>query len=206
MTFFLRLFLLYLLFSACCSCENRSVIPLTKKHSFLDTIIANGAKVTYQFKEKDSLCFMTVSLNQKATRTDRFYYTKNDMRMIPKVMYVGNNELFFICGSGFTYRNVFRYFVSENKLKKTETPFDHLADQATIHSYFPYLKGNHVCVLVQDKEGHFKTVDTQKEVTLGKSSEITVTNDEIWIQQVREKDVKIHFKHLLFKTKSNEKK
>jgi len=61
-------------------------------------------------------------------------------------------------------------------------------------------------VLVQDKEGHFKTVHTQKEVILGKSSEITVTNDEIWIQQVREKDVKIHFKHLLFKTKSNEKK
>lgn len=206
MTFFLRLFLLYGLFSACCSCENRSVIPITKKHSFLDTILANGAKVMYQFNEKDSLCFMTVTLNQKATRTDQFYYTKNDLRMVPKVMYAGNNELFFLCGSGFTYRNVFRYFVAENKLKKTETPFNHLAIQDSIHSYFPYLKGNHLCVLVQDKEGHFKTVDTQKEVILGKSSEITVTNDEIWIQQVREKDVKIHFKHLLFKTKSNEKK
>lgn len=206
MTFFLRLFLLYVLLSACCSCENRSVISLTKKHSFLDTILANGAKVTYQFKEKDSLCFMTVTLNQKATRTDRFYYDKNDLRMIPKVMYVGNDELFFICGSGFTYRNVFRYFVAANKLKKTETPFNHLAIQDSIHSYFPYLKGNHLCVLVQDEEGHFKTVDTQKEVILGKSSEITVTNDEIWIQQVREKDEKIHFKQLLFKTRSNEKK
>ena len=172
----------------------------------MDTILANGAKVTYEFKEKDSLCFMTVTLKQKATRTDRFYYDKNDLRMIPKVLYVGNDELFFICGSGFTFRNVFRYFVAANKLEKTETSFDHLVVQDTIHSYFPYLKGNHLCVLVQDKEGHFKTVDTQKEVTLGKSSEITVTNDEIWIQQVREKDVKIHFKHLLFKTKSNEKK
>lgn len=167
----------------------------------MDTILANGAKVTYEFKEKDSLCFMTVTLKQKATRTDRFYYDKNDLRMIPKVLYVGNDELFFICGSGFTFRNVFRYFVAANKLEKTETSFDHLVVQDTIHSYFPYLKGNHLCVLVQDKEGHFKTVDTQKEVRLGKSNEITVTNDEIWIQQVREKNVKIHLNSLLGKNK-----
>jgi hypothetical protein len=92
-------------------------------------------------------------------------------------------------------------FCGRKQVKKTETPFDHLADQDTIHSYFPYLKGNHLCVLVQDKEGHFKTVDTQKEVIRGKSSEITVTNDEIWIQQVREKDVKIHMNSLLGKNK-----
>ena len=186
---------LLLILLACKDAINKQSLSQDTTKCIKDTVLNNGNKITYSVAEKDSLCFMSISINKNSKiNIDSFYYAKNECRMIPKLFYSTNYELFLISGTGSHYRLLYNYYYENNVIVKNKTEFDIMLSNENDNdnsdfSYYPYFKNNKLYVLKIDIFKNISKHDTKIELTRDKVISIQILQNNLIILQSNHKEV-----------------
>lgn len=146
-----------------------------------DTVLNNGAKIKYLFKEKDNLAIIQIVNNHGVSSIDSYYYEKYDDRMVPNILYSTDNEIFMICGSGFYHRVLYRFEFDRKTIIKQTIPFDIFESDSTEFSCYPFSKNNKLYVLIIDSSDSIKILDVKAEIGDSKIKGISVFKNKLLI-------------------------
>ncbi|MDI9359138.1 MAG: hypothetical protein QM528_09325 [Phycisphaerales bacterium] len=181
--------ILIALLNSCNSQSEKLQNRETNIHCLKDTTLNNGNFLKYKPSLKDSICFLSVSINGIVKQNiDSFYIDENDCRMIPKLIYNNDSCLFLVSGSGFTYRKLYTYCLNEKSIIKTELQFDNLESDLK-YSYYPYTKNGNLFVLKIDTLQNAIEADTKIKLQRNLIKEVSINKNQITIIQTDNKEI-----------------
>jgi len=164
------------------SCQNNIHLSKRQLDCVVDTVFTKGTNIKYLLNPIDSIALLNVSLKKYNSKTDTFFYSISDCRMIPKFIYHTTDELFLIAGSG-SYRELYRYTIENKQVIKEITSFDFLNGDDYEYFYFPYINKDYVFILMSNNFNEFCSINTKYRIKSTEITNITVYSSKMIIEK-----------------------